>query len=310
MARGWLPVSRKMFDGNDLLWESPEPFDRRSAWIDLLQRARRKPGRVVVGRHVVHLERGQVWDTERGLAERWRWSRAKVRRFLLVIGGSDRVVLKPALGQAQAGTIITIVNYDAYNEWRTSKRPTAQPNAAQTRPYKKKDVRKKEEKQSSGGKRRGRETWLTPYADAWTEAYGGEPVFGALASNLKPLIDKHGDIATLTRWKRYIASTEGQFASPARFSSTFGEWGGEHVDIEDLALLLDKAGVFLHDATHRTTAFEYLEKAHPDVWSRAGPTFCKLRFQPLIDLRARRDHNGVRRELEQQCRGLSNGRAA
>lgn len=41
---GFTPFSRKMVDGHDALWESPGPFDSRSAWLDILFYARFAPG--------------------------------------------------------------------------------------------------------------------------------------------------------------------------------------------------------------------------------------------------------------------------
>ena len=66
-------------------------------------------------------------------------------------------------------------------------------------------------------------TWLTPFGDAWKAAYGGEPAFGPLAKHLKPLVSEHGQ-AVLAAWQRYLAATDAQYASAARFSQTFGRW--------------------------------------------------------------------------------------
>lgn len=69
-----------------------------------------------------------------------------------------------------------------------------------------------------------RRTWLTPYVEAWTEAYGGKPNSGEIASRFRPLEDQHGPGDVLSRWVRYLAETEARFASPTRFASTFGSW--------------------------------------------------------------------------------------
>jgi hypothetical protein len=42
---GYMPISRKMPDGHDPIWQNPEPFDVRSAWLDLLFYARFAPGK-------------------------------------------------------------------------------------------------------------------------------------------------------------------------------------------------------------------------------------------------------------------------
>jgi hypothetical protein len=152
--RGFVPLSRRMFDGRDPIWESSEPFDRRSAWIDLVQRASRKTRQKFIGSVTITIERGQVWDTERGLADRWRWSRAKVRRFLDQLSTMQRVVSKPAHNAAHAGTMLTLLNYESYNPLRTSNRPTFRPKVgpapAQHRPKMNKEGIKKEEEYVTG----------------------------------------------------------------------------------------------------------------------------------------------------------------
>ena len=67
-------------------------------------------------------------------------------------------------------------------------------------------------------------TWLTPYWDAWTDAYGGEPNGGILAKALEPLHDKHGEAVVLPRWRYFLNETPAGFVNPHRFASTFGSW--------------------------------------------------------------------------------------
>jgi hypothetical protein len=74
-----------------------------------------------------------------------------------------------------------------------------------------------------------RESWLTPYSTAWVRQYGGKPSAGPLAHYLKPLHDQHGLDKTIIHWKNYLVSTEARFASPARFSTTFGSWSTAQV---------------------------------------------------------------------------------
>lgn len=139
MDYGYLPVSRKMFDGYDPIWEGKEPFDRRSAWLDLCQMAAYQPRRRAVGGHVVVLERGQLLASERFLADRWHWPRAKVRRFLELLETKlARITQNSAHQAAQVGAIITLCNYEDYNPEATEDRPTDRPEtgppAAHSRP--------------------------------------------------------------------------------------------------------------------------------------------------------------------------------
>lgn len=69
-----------------------------------------------------------------------------------------------------------------------------------------------------------RETWLSPFVEAWTVTYGGDPNCGELARYLKPLTGAHVPGEVLDHWTRYLAATEARFASPARFAQTYGSW--------------------------------------------------------------------------------------
>lgn len=67
-------------------------------------------------------------------------------------------------------------------------------------------------------------TWLTPFWDAWVEAYGGEPSGGQLAKALAKLVKQHGEQPVLQAWGAYLRATPARFASPPAFSSRYGSW--------------------------------------------------------------------------------------
>lgn len=155
-----------MFDGHDPIWEGSEPFDRRSAWIDLCQMARHQGQERVVNGVLVRIERGQILASERFLAERWHWTRAKVRRYLVLLASEklQRVVTKTDHQAAQAGAIITLCSYEDYNGCVSEDRPTMRPNdstsngppkAQSQYQIKEREEGKKEESPPSGGHPRG-----------------------------------------------------------------------------------------------------------------------------------------------------------
>lgn len=114
---GFLPVSRKMFDGSDELWSDDEPFDRRSAWIDLLQLAQVRGRTRMIGGETVSLGPGELVVSERFLAKRWGWTKARVRKFLLDLGpdGLDRLNRIPNRLPDRRMVVIKITNYTTYN---------------------------------------------------------------------------------------------------------------------------------------------------------------------------------------------------
>jgi len=122
MNRGWWRFYRKML--SDPLWEAGRERTRFEAWIDLISRAKGRPGREMVGYSSILLERGQLIFSIKGLAEAWKWSRGKVRRFLSYLENEDQISVNRGCseGDSEPDTktntpfgVITITNYERYN---------------------------------------------------------------------------------------------------------------------------------------------------------------------------------------------------
>lgn len=96
------------------LWKSAdfaaEPFSEREAFMWLVSHAAWKGHERRVGTHVVHVERGQVAHTTRGLAKVWDWSESRVRRFLKRLSERRTLVTE---SDAHA-TRITICKYEEF----------------------------------------------------------------------------------------------------------------------------------------------------------------------------------------------------
>lgn len=95
-----------------------------------------------------------------------------------------------------------------------------------TREEKSREEKNTDSLRESGSAKRGNDTWLTPFGDAWRARYGGELAWSRAGSAFSPLREEHGAERVLRAWVRYVAATEAQFASPQRFASTFGQWDG------------------------------------------------------------------------------------
>ncbi len=93
----------------DPLWLA-ERFTRGQALVDLIGLANHGPKDVEVRGNLVHTERGQVAVGERTLAERWKWGRGRVRRFLVYLTVNGTLV--PQTGNVK--TVLTLCNYNAY----------------------------------------------------------------------------------------------------------------------------------------------------------------------------------------------------
>lgn len=69
--------------------------------------------------------------------------------------------------------------------------------------------------------------WVQELASCWKAAYGGRPSFPQLGRFLKPLVVADGLEAVRVRWEAYLKATDARYASPARFSQTYGSWGSK-----------------------------------------------------------------------------------
>lgn len=132
---GFIVLSRKMFGGDDPLWPDDREYTRAEAWIDLIQDASWRPRTRLIDGETVQIERGQLIASQRFLAERWNWTRKRVRGFLDLLERMGRVNVDSNHQKAHLGSIITLVDYDDY-QYRPSKKahqrarrgPTEGPN--------------------------------------------------------------------------------------------------------------------------------------------------------------------------------------
>lgn len=104
---GWIKLHRKMQRRDDYF---AEQFCKNMAWIDMLWLANHKTKKILVRGIYVDIKRGQTAYAEDTLAERWQWSRGKVRRFLAVLENRGQIVQQ----KNNIITLITITNYEEY----------------------------------------------------------------------------------------------------------------------------------------------------------------------------------------------------
>ena len=112
--KGWIKLDRKIL--NSSLWNEPEPFDKRSAWIDLLLYVSWKDTERVVKNKVIKIKRGSQFVSDNFLANRWHWSRGKVRRYIKMLENAGMINIK----RTADGTCINVVNYSKFQDARTA----------------------------------------------------------------------------------------------------------------------------------------------------------------------------------------------
>jgi len=109
MSEGWIKLHRQLMDHD--LW-TQEPFTRGQAWVDLLMLANHAPAQFRVRGNLVLVNRGEVARSEDSLAQRWKWSRNKVRRFMVEL--SEKTIQQIEQQKSPILSKIRIINYDLY----------------------------------------------------------------------------------------------------------------------------------------------------------------------------------------------------
>lgn len=143
--KGYIKLYRDIRD--HWVWDS-KPYCKAQAWIDLLMMANYEDKRIMFEGQLITIGKGQHMTSLTKLAERWGWSRSKVKRFLDVLKAEQMCNTE----RHSNGTLLTIVNYGDYQDARNTKRNTKDKkseharNADEHKEYIIKGIKKKEEK--------------------------------------------------------------------------------------------------------------------------------------------------------------------
>lgn len=116
MKEGWIALHRKL--QNCDIWLDEEPFDRRSAWIDLLLSANHDTHGMIFDGKRIEIKRGQMITSVRKLSAKWRWGKNKTLAYL-------RLLEELGMIEREADsrrTLLTIVNYGFYQGEGASER--------------------------------------------------------------------------------------------------------------------------------------------------------------------------------------------
>ena len=145
--RGYVLLWRSMQDSE--IWDSDDPFDMRSAWIDLIMMAAHKDTSFIMGKTRISILRGQIYTSVRKLAARWRWGKDKTLRFLRLLEDMEMIRRDATVNR----TLLTLINYGVLQDPRDSDKDSNEDtnkdtNEDSTAPHTKnvrKNVRKKKE---------------------------------------------------------------------------------------------------------------------------------------------------------------------
>jgi len=115
---GWIKLHRQIADNP--LWKS-EAFTRAQAWVDLILLANHKDSFFYKRGIKIDVKRGQLGVSEKGLADRWKWSRNKVKKFLKELENEHQI----KVSKSNVTQVVTVLNY---NEFQQEKTPSRTPN--------------------------------------------------------------------------------------------------------------------------------------------------------------------------------------
>lgn len=127
-SRGFILLHRQIQD--HWIWTANTPFDDRSAWIDLLLLANHEDKKIPYNKGFRMVKRGQHLTSQAKLAERWHWSRDRVKRFLQRLKKDSMIEYDSTTNN----TTITLVNYGRYQDTRPTNKATDK--ATNKAPYK------------------------------------------------------------------------------------------------------------------------------------------------------------------------------
>ena len=127
MNRGYIKLFRKIEDNE--IFIDKEPFDKRSAWIDILLMVNHKDGSAFQGMNKIVIKRGQKKTSITKLAQRWHWGERKVSAYLKMLQAEGMIYLEIS----NKGVLITVVNYETYQGFSGKvAEQTAEQSAEQT----------------------------------------------------------------------------------------------------------------------------------------------------------------------------------
>ncbi len=110
MAKGWIRVHRQLQESE--IWVVNQPFDYRSAWIDLLMLANHEDKTIIFDYKPMTIKRGQFLTSVRKLGERWKWGKERTLKFLRLLERLGMVTKD----STKRRTLITIENYGKFQD--------------------------------------------------------------------------------------------------------------------------------------------------------------------------------------------------
>lgn len=132
---GWIKTYRSLADH----WLAEQP-EKLGWWVLLLLKVSHEDKKILIGNHLVELKRGQINISFSSLAELWKTSKASAERFVELLEQEQMISREVR----QKVSIITICNYESYQDKKRGKRDDDEPIVIRSRDTIKEDKEDKE----------------------------------------------------------------------------------------------------------------------------------------------------------------------
>jgi hypothetical protein len=132
---GWIKTYRSLADH----WLAEQP-EKLGWWVLLLLKVSHEDKKILMGNQLVELKRGQINISFSSLAELWKTSRASAERFVEILE-QEQMISREVRRKV---SIITICNYESYQDKKRGKRDDDEPIVIRSRDTIKEDKEDKE----------------------------------------------------------------------------------------------------------------------------------------------------------------------
>ena len=163
---GWIKLHRQI-EENELYFK--EKFDKTHAWIDLLLLATHKKREITIRGIELQLNPGDLIESQKALANRWRWGNHTVIKFLKTLSSEGQIIQK----LHHKITIISICNWNTYQNMEDKVTPQTTPQTTPPTRMNKNDKNLKEEDNGSEISKLFIKTWSRNYNNL-SEMQAGE----------------------------------------------------------------------------------------------------------------------------------------
>jgi len=139
MNSGYLPLWRRF--KNHPLWKERRVYSKAEAWIDILFEARWQdhPNTTIIGNKTLVCNYGEILYSLDTWAERWRWSKSRVKRVFVLFEQQQMIEVK----NETVTTRIRVCNYSKYDPRR---------NGEETQEKRNRNARETQSKPTEEGK--------------------------------------------------------------------------------------------------------------------------------------------------------------